>query len=132
MTDPISIRQAYIAMFRFLEIYYDRTHADEIGALLGGMAIDEDGSPRIRPRGVTGSLPCTRWRPKTDTRPLTTRLARCSLGFVARLATAVSVTVAIAAFVIGNARQPRWRRLRRRVTTTTCGEHLLKRLTRSV
>lgn len=45
MTDPISIQQAYVAMFRFLESYYDRTHADEIGALLGGMAIDEDGQP---------------------------------------------------------------------------------------
>ncbi len=45
MTDPLSIRQAYMAMFRFLESYYDRTHADDVGALLGGMAIDEDGEP---------------------------------------------------------------------------------------
>lgn len=45
MTDPLSVRQAYLAMFRFLEGYYDRTHADEIGALLGGMAFDEDGQP---------------------------------------------------------------------------------------
>lgn len=46
MTESMSVRQGYLAMFRFLEGYYDRTHADEIGALLGGMAFNEDGEPR--------------------------------------------------------------------------------------
>jgi hypothetical protein len=32
-------------MFRFLEGYFERTGADEIGALLGGLATDEDGQP---------------------------------------------------------------------------------------
>lgn len=32
-------------MFRFLEVYYDRTGSDQLGALLGGLAIDEDGQP---------------------------------------------------------------------------------------
>jgi hypothetical protein len=37
---------AYRAMFRFLEAYDHRNGApDEIGALLGGMALDEAGRP---------------------------------------------------------------------------------------
>jgi hypothetical protein len=32
-------------MFRFPEAYYDQTGSDELGALLGGVAIDEDGQP---------------------------------------------------------------------------------------
>jgi len=45
MTDKLTPQEAYEAMFRFLEAYYDRTGSDEIGALLGGMALDEDGQP---------------------------------------------------------------------------------------
>lgn len=45
MTDHLTARQAYAAMFGFLEVYYERTGSDEIGALLGGLAIDEDGEP---------------------------------------------------------------------------------------
>lgn len=45
MNDRLSTRDAYRAMFRFLEAYYDRTGSDELGALLGGLAIDEDGHP---------------------------------------------------------------------------------------
>jgi hypothetical protein len=45
MSDQLSTPDAYRAMFRFLEAYYDRTGSDELGALLGGLAIDEDGQP---------------------------------------------------------------------------------------
>ena len=45
MNDQLSTREAYEAMFRFLEAYYDRTGPGELGALLGGLAIDEDGQP---------------------------------------------------------------------------------------
>lgn len=45
MSDQLSTRDAYRAMFRFLEAYYDRTGSDELGAILGGLAITEDGQP---------------------------------------------------------------------------------------
>lgn len=45
MSDQMSTRDGYRAMFRFLEAYYDRTGSDELGALLGGLALDEDGRP---------------------------------------------------------------------------------------
>jgi len=37
--------QAYRAMFYFLEAYYERTGADDVGALLGSMQLLEDGMP---------------------------------------------------------------------------------------
>jgi len=37
--------QAYAAMFFFLEGFYQRTHSDEIGGLLGSMSLLADGSP---------------------------------------------------------------------------------------
>lgn len=40
MTD----KQAYAAMFRFLEEMYQRTGSDELGALLGSMAVLANGS----------------------------------------------------------------------------------------
>jgi hypothetical protein len=45
MSDQLSTREAYEAMFRFLEAHYDRTGSHELGTLLGGLAIDEDGEP---------------------------------------------------------------------------------------
>ena len=46
MNPPLlSSKQAYMAMFNFLEKYYELTRSDDIGALLGGMQILEDGSP---------------------------------------------------------------------------------------
>lgn len=36
---------AYQAMLAFLEKYYDMTHADEVGGLLGSMQLIEDGKP---------------------------------------------------------------------------------------
>jgi hypothetical protein len=38
-------KQAYAAMFRFLEQLYLRTKSDELGGLLGGMSMLEDGFP---------------------------------------------------------------------------------------
>jgi hypothetical protein len=37
--------QAYAAMVRFLEDYYERTGADDVGALLGELALQRDGEP---------------------------------------------------------------------------------------
>jgi hypothetical protein len=47
--DQLSTRDAYAAMFRFLEAYYARAGSDELGALLGGLAIDDDGRPMDPP-----------------------------------------------------------------------------------
>lgn len=44
----LSDRQAYAAMFSFLENYYRSTNADEIGSLLGSMSIVSDGLPLDR------------------------------------------------------------------------------------
>jgi hypothetical protein len=41
----LSARQAYKAMFRFLEQYYEQTKADDIGAILGGLRLLPEGCP---------------------------------------------------------------------------------------
>jgi hypothetical protein len=41
-------KQAYAAMFHFLEEVYLRTKSDDLGGLLGGMSILDDGSPADR------------------------------------------------------------------------------------
>jgi len=41
----LTIEQAYQSMVCFLEAYWERTQSDEIGALLGGLALDADGRP---------------------------------------------------------------------------------------
>ncbi len=38
-------KEAYLAMFSFLEDYYNRTKLDEIGSLLSGMCIMSDEMP---------------------------------------------------------------------------------------
>lgn len=45
--EMINEEQAYKAMFRFLEKYYEQTQADEIGSLLGSMNLElfADGRP---------------------------------------------------------------------------------------
>lgn len=43
--DVLTADQAYRAMLYFPELYYNSTHDDGIGALLGGMTILEDGKP---------------------------------------------------------------------------------------
>jgi hypothetical protein len=37
MQETLTIRQAFEAMVVFLEVYYERTHSDDIGALLGDL-----------------------------------------------------------------------------------------------
>lgn len=42
----LSEREAYVAMFQFLDAYWERNgKPDELGSLLGSMALLEDGSP---------------------------------------------------------------------------------------
>ena len=43
--ENLNAKEAYQAMFRFIEMYYERTQADDIGAILGSMSILEDGKP---------------------------------------------------------------------------------------
>lgn len=43
MGDMLTTRDAYAAMFAFLEEIYGRTKSDDLGALLGGMSLLEDG-----------------------------------------------------------------------------------------
>lgn len=38
-------RQAYLCMFEFLRMYYERGHSDEIGGLLGSLSLLPDGQP---------------------------------------------------------------------------------------
>lgn len=41
----LSLEEAYRSMFAFLEKYYEATKSDEIGGLLGSMAMTDDGKP---------------------------------------------------------------------------------------
>jgi len=43
MAATLTERDAYAAMFAFLEELYRRTASDELGALLGGMSLLQDG-----------------------------------------------------------------------------------------
>jgi hypothetical protein len=43
-TDAMTSRAAYIAMVVFLDKYYQSTHSDDVGNLLGGMSLLPDGS----------------------------------------------------------------------------------------
>ena len=45
MTKILSKKEAYLAMFSFLEDYYQRTQSDEIGSMLSGMCLMKDGKP---------------------------------------------------------------------------------------
>lgn len=46
MTDKaLTIKEAYDAMFAFLEAYYERGKSDEIGGILGSMSLLDDGKP---------------------------------------------------------------------------------------
>ena len=40
----LSIEEAYKCMVLFLEGYYERTHSDGVGSLLGDMIVLEDGT----------------------------------------------------------------------------------------
>lgn len=41
--DKLNIRDAYMAMYKFLENEYELTGSDDIGGLLGGMSLLGDG-----------------------------------------------------------------------------------------
>jgi hypothetical protein len=43
MVENLSKREAYAAMFAFLEEIYQRTESADLGALLGGMSLLKDG-----------------------------------------------------------------------------------------
>lgn len=45
MTKTLTEKDAYLAMFSFLEDYYNRTKSDEIGSMLSGMCLMNDGRP---------------------------------------------------------------------------------------
>lgn len=41
--ENMSVYEAYLAMFSFLEQHYQITHSDDLGALLGSMSLLKDG-----------------------------------------------------------------------------------------
>jgi hypothetical protein len=41
----LTARQAFMAMHCFLERYYQATHSDDVGGLLGGLSLLSGGSP---------------------------------------------------------------------------------------
>ena len=43
--NELTPKQAYLAMYAFLEAHYQRSKADDVGALLGSMSLLPDGSP---------------------------------------------------------------------------------------
>ena len=43
--NQLTSKQAYLAMFAFLEAHYQRSKADDVGALLGSMSLLADGTP---------------------------------------------------------------------------------------
>jgi hypothetical protein len=45
MEDMISAKQAYLAMYSFLEELYSKYEFDQLGGLLGSMSLLPDGSP---------------------------------------------------------------------------------------
>ena len=45
MNQNLNEKQAYLAMFSFLEDYYNRTKSDDIGSMLGAMCLTNDGMP---------------------------------------------------------------------------------------
>lgn len=44
-TDSIDHKIAYMAMYKFLDDYYQLTKSEDIGGLLGSMSLIEDGNP---------------------------------------------------------------------------------------
>jgi hypothetical protein len=43
--EKLTEKQAFLAMIEFLDTYYQQTKSDDIGALLGGLQLLEDGKP---------------------------------------------------------------------------------------
>lgn len=42
MNNHLTALEAFYAMRKFLENYYDRTHSDDVGSLLGDIQLDSD------------------------------------------------------------------------------------------
>jgi hypothetical protein len=42
--DSLTEKEAFLAMFAFLEGYYETTKSDDVGGLLGGLSLLGDGS----------------------------------------------------------------------------------------
>jgi len=45
MGKKLSIKEAYNTMIDFLDQFYEKTYSDDLGSLLGGMTLLEDGMP---------------------------------------------------------------------------------------
>ena len=43
--EQITIKQAYLAMYYFLDALYERTNSDDLGGFLGGFRLLRDGMP---------------------------------------------------------------------------------------
>lgn len=43
MSNDLTVHESYLAMYAYLERYYQLTGADEVGAMLGGMSLLDDG-----------------------------------------------------------------------------------------
>jgi hypothetical protein len=44
MTDNLTLKQGYLAMYAFLDSFYSETKSDDVGGLLGDMSFLADGS----------------------------------------------------------------------------------------
>lgn len=45
MAEPMSVKEAYLAMYSFLEELYSKCQFDQLGGLLGSMSVLHDGYP---------------------------------------------------------------------------------------
>lgn len=45
MDDTLTIKEAYVAMYAYLRMLHELTGSEELGGLLGGMSLLEDGTP---------------------------------------------------------------------------------------
>lgn len=45
MENTLTINQAYLAMFAFLETYYNQTKSDDVANILTGLSLMSDGLP---------------------------------------------------------------------------------------
>ena len=43
--EQITIKQAYLAMYHFLDALYERTNSDDLAGFLGGFRLLKDGMP---------------------------------------------------------------------------------------
>jgi hypothetical protein len=43
--NALTTKQAYLAMYSFLEAHYQRSKSDDVGSLLGTMSLLPDGTP---------------------------------------------------------------------------------------